>query len=450
MGFLDNTGIFLGAAPARPQTGQDLGEYGSSGRSGRGFAPGSGSQVTPGDVTIGNYWARSNGVLFPATLGNAVAINQVGGSYGAKLSVNGNIAAVGYLLSDAVYITKDISGNMIFTDVISGSHTLTELLSTGGGDVMISGTPVVDQLAQWVSGVAIKGLDISALVLAMSQITGLTSALAGKASLVHNLVDTTNHPVAGLTPGNVLTAITPTSYAFAAPTGSASLWKEVTGILSPLTDPYGVHITATAYATITAPDNISLVSTQIYLQSPIIMTTTQDSIITGGTGVVTRGFHLNIQGGDATAGNNDGGHLLLSGGSAYGSGVTGIVQLYGFQVQVQADDWISWQSPSGIDCVAPLLRLGYMGAGTITSATAFEANGNDLILEAGYPHSDVGGNYSGGDLHLNGGIKIGSGVTGKIFISTGSAGANPLAGSGTGTSILLYNRTTGEITFGDK
>jgi hypothetical protein len=62
----------------------------------------------------------------------------------------------------------------------------------------------------------------------------------------------------------------------------------------------------------------------------------------------------------------------------------------------------------------------------------------------------IGSNYAGGDLLLYGGTPTGAGAIGKVFIGTGSAGTNPLAGSGTGTSILLYNRTTGEITFGDK
>lgn len=78
-----------------------------------------------------------------------------------------------------------------------------------------------------------------------------------------------------------------------------------------------------------------------------------------------------------------------------------------------------------------------------------EATGKDLYIRAGTVLGSTG-NYNGGALHLYGGIPLNSGTTGKIYIGTGSGGDNPLAGSGTGTSILYYNRATGEITYGDK
>ena len=219
MSFFDG-GIFLSTAPPRAAVGRDLGEYGSSGGSVGGSLLGSSGQPLPNNTTFGNYWARSNGVLFPSTLGNDVAINQTSSSYGAKLSVNGSIyAASGYYLSGDIYITKDDSNNLVFTDVISGSKTLAQLIAYGGGNVSVLGTPTNLQLAQWTDDHTIQGIDISSLTLTQSQITGLVTALAGKASLVHNLVDTTNHPVAGLTPGYVLTAFSPTTYGFASAAG---------------------------------------------------------------------------------------------------------------------------------------------------------------------------------------------------------------------------------------
>jgi hypothetical protein len=402
MGFFDETGILLGAAPIRPETGQDLGEFGSSGRSGGGFSPGSGGQVTVGDLTIGNYWARANGVIFPLTMGNSVAINQTNSSYGAKLSVNGNIYGISYLLSDSVFIKRDGSDNMVFADAVSGSHTLAELLGTGAGDVMISGTPVVDQLAQWINATTIKGLDISALTLTQSQITGLVLALAGKASTVHNLVDTTNHPVAGLTPGYVLTALTPTSYGFAV-----------------------------------VPTNLWDISSDIY------------------------GYYTYLTPKDPTYG-LFAGHLLITGDSATSSigyfdpttainTASIILTTYGY-LQLYADNNIWIQSGLANVLVAPITQFGtYTDTQVILEGIEHQHKaGIHVILRGGNVVLSTGEDWNGGNLYLYGGYPSGAGIAGKIYIGTGSAGTNPLAGAGTGTSVLYYNRTTGEITYGDK
>jgi hypothetical protein len=99
-------------------------------------------------------------------------------------------------------------------------------------------------------------------------------------------------------------------------------------------------------------------------------------------------------------------------------------------------------STAGITVIENTLTLNG-GNGTSGNVTGYNLN-----LNGGAAYTS--GNNNGGDVKIWGGTLNGSGMTGKIYIGTGSAGTNPLAGSGTGTSILLYNRSTGEITFGDK
>jgi hypothetical protein len=213
--FFGGDGVFIGAAPIRPASGKDLGEYASGGTS-LGHVPGDGAQLFPTNTTVGNFWGRSSGVISPLLLGDRVAIGAYGITYDEKLSVAGKILSTGFMLSDTVYITKDNSDNLVFTDAVSGSKTLAELLTLGGGDVKLSGTPTNLQLAQWINATTIQGIAISSLTLTQSQITGLVTALANKAARVHNLVDTVYHPVTGLTPGHFLKALTPTTYGFAA------------------------------------------------------------------------------------------------------------------------------------------------------------------------------------------------------------------------------------------
>lgn len=128
-----------------------------------------------------------------------------------------------------------------------------------------------------------------------------------------------------------------------------------------------------------------------------------------------------------------GGNLYLQPGTGYGSGSRGVIQL---------------------NTNTAYFGLGVPSWNLLLEATSVAGdNAPSLTIKGSDPHqtgSPPSGDWNGGDLILKAGAGCGSGVTGKIFIGTGSAGTNPLAGSGTGTSILLYNRTTGEITYGDK
>jgi hypothetical protein len=104
----------------------------------------------------------------------------------------------------------------------------------------------------------------------------------------------------------------------------------------------------------------------------------------------------------------------------------------------------------GIYLAAPDIMAGGFADSILYGSSGILAHqtGYNLTIKGGRGYS-VGIN-DGGDLYLYGGDQYGGGVVGKVFIGTGSGGSNPLAGSGTGTSILLYNRSTGEITYGDK
>jgi len=209
-------GVFIGSNP-QPIGGKDLGELGGSGSPiPGGFAPSTPVLVLPAETLVSSYWAKASGVVFPTTIGDLIAIGRTTAAYNAKLSVEGDIYALGFILSDTVRITKDGSDNLVFTDPVSGSKTLAQIIAAAGGDVHASGTPANLQLAQWINATTIQGIAISTLVLTQSQITGLVAALAAKAATVHSLVNTTNHSVTGLTTGHFLKALSPTSYGFAA------------------------------------------------------------------------------------------------------------------------------------------------------------------------------------------------------------------------------------------
>lgn len=212
--FLNGDGVFVGGSPAPPSVPTmdlDLGEDGyhpSDFVYGRDYAGG----------TLGaNLWQKLNGILSPVQLSNKVAVGALTTVYDEMFSVYGRIyASQGLRLGNAATISLDGSNNIVFSDSIAGSVTLAQLLAAGTGNVSSTGTPVNGQLAQWTGASTIQGIDVSSLTLAQSQITGLVSALAGKASTIHNFIDTTNHPVSGLTPGQFLKVLSPTTYGFTA------------------------------------------------------------------------------------------------------------------------------------------------------------------------------------------------------------------------------------------
>jgi len=168
------------------------------------------------DFLSQNFWSRYNGYIYPTLPGDKVVIGGTTPEADEHLTIYGKLyASGGYTFGNGVSVTKDGSNNLVFTDPVTGTRTLAQLAGLSGGNVMNSGTPTVGQLARWVNATTIEGFSISSLTLAQSQITNLVGDLAGKASTIHNLVDTTNHPVSGLTTGHFLKALSATTYGFA-------------------------------------------------------------------------------------------------------------------------------------------------------------------------------------------------------------------------------------------
>ena len=169
------------------------------------------------DFLSSNFWSRYDGVVYPTLPLDKVAIGATSMALDEKLHVAGKIyASSGYLLGSGISITKDGSGNIIFTDPVAGSVTLASLSGASGGNVSNSGTPTVGQVALWVDDTTIEGVDIADLTISQSQVTDLGTVLSEKAATIHNLIDTTNHPVSGLTAGHFLKALSETTYGFAA------------------------------------------------------------------------------------------------------------------------------------------------------------------------------------------------------------------------------------------
>jgi hypothetical protein len=211
--FLDGNSVFIGGSPTPPivpSIDLDLGDkYRQS------------DYIYGRDVTNtaseGGYWNRIFNTLSPKVLSDKVSIGAASTVYDEQLYVNGRIyASGGYRLGNAATITQDYLGNLVFSDSIAGSATLAQLLAGGSGNVTVSGTPSMGQLASWVNGNTLQGINASSLTFNQSQIINLTADLAGKASTIHNLVDVVNHPVSGLTNGQFLKAISGTSYGFVA------------------------------------------------------------------------------------------------------------------------------------------------------------------------------------------------------------------------------------------
>jgi hypothetical protein len=209
--FLDGGGVFVGGSPIPPivpTMSLDLGDH-----------------YHPSDFVYGRdysdsssgttYWQKLNSILSPKVVSDKVAIGAVATVYDEMLYVYGRIYPSGGLrLGSAATITLDGSNNIVFSDSVSGSVTLAQLLAAGTGNVQSSGTPINGQLAQWINSFTIQGINVSTLTLAQSQVTNLVADLAGKASTIHNLIDTTNHPVTALTTGHFLKALSATTYGF--------------------------------------------------------------------------------------------------------------------------------------------------------------------------------------------------------------------------------------------
>jgi hypothetical protein len=96
-----------------------------------------------------------------------------------------------------------------------------------------------------------------------------------------------------------------------------------------------------------------------------------------------------------------------------------------------------------------LIYPGKVGGNTVIKClpNVLGSDGYSFTLEGS--EAVYAGAHNGGSLYLYGGKPAGAGTFGGIYLGTGSAGTNPLSGTGTGTSVILFNRTTGQVTYGD-
>jgi hypothetical protein len=123
---------------------------------------------------------------------------------------------------------------------------------------------------------------------------------------------------------------------------------------------------------------------------------------------------------------------------------TGTLSLGSYQANSSVFIASSYLQPSGD------IQFGGNRDSKIQGGNAIQGlheKGYNVTIQGGQSNSLT--NADGGDVKIYGGLKTNSGLTGSIYLGTGSAGTNPLVGSGTGTSALLYDRSTGQVTYGD-
>jgi hypothetical protein len=394
--FLSDDGIFHGG-PVQPIPAADL----DLGERARG--------IYGGVIGSDPYWAKAFGVIFPISSVDKVAIGRFGIVFDERLSINGKVLADAYMLSDTVYVSKDGGNNLVFTDPIAGSKTLSQLVAASSGNVISSGVPTNLQLAQWTDATHIQGINISSLTLSQSQITGLIEALSGKAAGVHNLVDTVNHPVSGLTTGHFLKALSPTTYGFAV----HGLTKANIGLSNVTNDTQIKKIASSVDNTVARWDGVSgdqLKGSDVYVAD-------------GGTINIPLGATFNINGSPHLHANYQVAHANLSALSTLNAS-TGFVYMTGANTFVKYDF-----AGGGVATTVSRSDHGHI-IGNITGLTdalagkqPIDASLTSLSALAdagGYLYNDGSGNLSWSALGGGGDVsKVGTPVANQVAIWTG-------------------------------
>ena len=98
---------------------------------------------TGNSTTTNTYWLRpGGGLLRPISLSDKIVIGRSLPLSNELLSVAGKVYATQYNVSTRAYITMDDNNNLSFTDNITGTKTLAELIT--GGSVLASEVSIVD------------------------------------------------------------------------------------------------------------------------------------------------------------------------------------------------------------------------------------------------------------------------------------------------------------------
>jgi hypothetical protein len=287
---------------------------------------------------------------------------------GGSVKISGSIAIPGWGgLRGDIYFgdanggalpTKTSETNVVYYDTTTGKLSY-GTVSTSGGNVSNSGTPVDNQIAVWTNATTIEGttgLVYSSGVLGVSQINATTvdsgdgtakhlNLYAGDAALtgnsggnvfIHagnaiNADATSSHGDIYLAPGNPYTSSNTGSIYFGGSSYNVSaIVLRTTGSLGTV----ALNITPSGNLVLGSLGyNSYLFGANVNIQGAVIITgdvsfDNTDRILKGGSLIDHAGYNLTIKGGYGLGtGNYNGGHLYIGGGDPIGSGVRGNVHI---------------------------------------------------------------------------------------------------------------------------
>jgi hypothetical protein len=171
-----------------------------------------GSTVGPGAT-----WFYINGILKPITTVTKILIGGTTATEdGAKLEVQGDVSVYGTLKISDSSIEEDGSGNLTFTDTVTGSKTLAELsilgltiptVSMTGGATYETGDTVTEVTLNWVCNKTMTTRSLSAPVPEGDRERGE----GGSGQYIHEDADLTTNTTYTITVGDTINTATATT-----------------------------------------------------------------------------------------------------------------------------------------------------------------------------------------------------------------------------------------------